>query len=476
MSNLKEFKTQMESPATQNNSADSTCQSTDKNSRPPIGKIYLTLLAMAIGVACGMAAYIFKWLISVVTDLFQPHISAGHANWWLILLPIAGITLTGIYTRYIVRTDLSHCVAQLLRKLSEKKYRLKKTISFSPVIGGAITLGTGGSAGAEGPIAYTGAAIGSTLGQWMKLSPLRIRTLVGCGAGAGIAGIFCAPVGGIMFTIEILRMELTVESLLALVAACVSAYLTVQACNGFNVDLSFSNHAPYDPSYLPMIVLLGVFCGLYCIYYNYVVGKMDAFYSRISNPWVRNITGGTILGLMLFLFPALYGPGYKVISHIINGSFDVISTGSSIIHADGSLLTLALVAAGILLCKSWAMSATTGSGGVAGDFAPTLYAGGIAGFLFASVCNSWFGTSLPIETFAYIGMAGVMAGAIEAPWMAIFITMEMTQAYMFTLPLTACALTAYMIVKGAKWLNGNTHRLICHHNYFACGKEKGSQL
>ena len=193
---------------------------------------------------------------------------------------------------------------------------------------------------------------------------------------------------------------------------------------------------------------------------------MDAFYRNIQNPWIRNLTGGLILGSLLLMFPSMYSAGYPVITDIINGNYDAIEKGSIFSPFQSKEFYLIAITAGILIFKSFAVSSTNSSGGVAGDFAPTLFAGCLSGYLFATACNSLFGMSMPACIFAYLGMAGVMAGAIEAPLMSIFIIMEMTQNYDFALPIAICSLMSYITVKSREWLFGRHHLLILHHHWF----------
>ncbi len=436
---------------------------------------FLIFLAIVIGIACGFAAFAFKWLISLVAGLFLPHIKDGTINLWIILPPIGGILLAGIFTRYIVRTNLAHGVGQLINDLKKKLYRLRHNIVFSPIIGGAITLGMGGSAGAEGPIAYTGAAIGSNVGQLLGLSPRMLKILIGCGTSAGIAGIFSAPIGGLMFALELVGIELSIPAVLAATVSCLASYLTIFTLHGGHSDLTFTPLDNYSMDMLPLVLLLGVFCGIYSIYYSYIAGRLDTFYKRIRNPWLRNLTGGLAIGLILFMFPAMFGVGYPILGNVINGDCTALAKGSIL----EGLLTgpqgLMLVAGGILLCKCWAVASTNSSGGVGGDFAPTLYAGGMAGFLFATFCNTYFSTELPVGVFAYLGMAGAMSGIIEAPLMTIFITMEMTQTYRYALPVTLCAFVSFLVVKIRALLSEEYQPLIHHHLWFRHGHPEATR-
>lgn len=428
--------------------------------------VFMTFVALIIGIICGALAWVFKKAVAGISGFFISRISDWGANWWLILLPIGGILLTGIFTRYIIHTNLTHGVGQLINALRRHSYRLKHNICFSPVVGGSITLGLGGSAGAEGPIAYAGAAIGSNVGQFLGLPPKMLKILIGCGTSAGIAGIFSAPIGGLMFALELVRIELSVPAILMATASCLASFLTIFTLHGFHYDLQFSPPEGYTPDMILMVVVLGIFCGIFSIYYSYVNSRLDVMYRKIRNPWARNITGGLLLGLALFLFPTLYSVGYPVLGSLINGDSEAILTGSVFSRFFTAKEALLLTAGGILLVKSTAVASTNSSGGVGGDFAPTLFSGGIAGFLFATLCNIIFGTQLPPGVFGYFGMAASMSGIIQAPLMAIFITLEMTGTYRFALPVSVAALTSYCIVALAGYLTGHMESLVHHHHWF----------
>lgn len=424
--------------------------------------LFMMILAVIVGIIVGAATFLFKYLISLVSGFFLPFIKNGSVNWWLIIVPVIGILITGIFTRYLIHTNLTHGVSQLINDLKNHNYRLKKSISFTPIIGGSITLGMGGSAGAEGPIAYTGAAIGSTIGQYLGLDNRMLKILIGCGTSAGIASIFSAPIGGLMFALELLHMELSVAAILAATVACLSGYLTIFTLCGFHFDLSVLPNQECNIEHLPMIIVLGIFCGFYSIYYSHITSRLDAFYKNIRNPWLKNLTGGISVGIILMCFPAMYGEGYTVLADIINGNNDAITIGSLLSRLSSGQWNLILIAGGILLLKCWIVPATNSSGGVAGDFAPTLFAGGVAGFLFANFCNLTLGMDLPVGVFAYVGMAGVMAGAIEAPLMTFFITLEMTSTYHFALPVALCVLTSYCIMKLISSNLKNHHPIVVH--------------
>ena len=273
-----------------------------------------------------------------------------------------------------------------------------------------------------------------------------LRILVGCGAGAGIAGIFKAPVGGALFAIEVIGVEFTTMSVMALAACCVAAWFSSYVCSGMTLDVPMHVVRQFDAGLIPMALMLGLFCGVYSLYYNFLMDKAEHAIGKVHNPWFKNVTSGLMIGLCLFLFPALYGEGYGVVGGLINGN-DGGLLSRSLFTGVNSIWLPVVILAGILLVKSFACGMTNAGGGVGGDFAPTLFAGCMAGMLFASVCNMAFGCSLPVADFALFGMAGVMAGTIQAPLMAMFLTVEMTGDFGMFFPLMLTALISFVTVR-----------------------------
>ena len=399
-----------------------------------------------IGLLCGMASFALKWLIDNMSRFFTSGFTDVWPDWALILIPIVGIFLTGMVCRYWLHYTPVHGTRRIMQSLTSGNYDMPRSLMWSSVLTSTITLGFGGSAGAEGPIAYTGAAIGSNMGRAMHFEPQLMRVMIGCGAGAGIAGIFKAPIGGAFFTIEVLRMELSSPALMSLFVCALIAALTAYCLSGFVLNVQMDVSAPMDVSWLPWVMALGVFCGLYSLYYSWINHSLGAWLGRFANPWVKNLAGGAVLAISVFLLPELYGEGYGLIGDIINGRSAELQVGSIV---DGMKGTGALIlAAGqILLAKCFAASATNNSGGVAGEFAPTLFAGCLAGYFFAVCANVLFGAGISAAHFALFGMAGVMAGVIRAPFMAIFLTCEMTGAFTYFLPVTIAAALSFGVTR-----------------------------
>lgn len=411
------------------------------------GQPFIFVLAVLTGVAAGAAAAALKWVIGWISEGITRHFDPAGPNWALLVVPVAGIMLCGWYQRRVLRADLTHGVSKLGADLRAGRYALPGYLCYGPGVASSLTLGFGGSAGSEGPIAYTGAAIGSNVARLFRMDSHITMILLGCGAGAGIAGIFKAPIGGFLFTLEVLRMELTTMSVVACLLACVASAMTAYMLSGFTVDLTYIQELPMEPRLLPVLALLGIVCGLYSLYYGYIMRRMQQFYESIHRAWVRNLVSGLVLAALLFLFPALYGEGYGLMRHILQGDIAALSADGFFASATAGG-SIALVAAGILAVKAFACSASNSGGGVAGDFAPTLYAGCVLGFLFATVAGLLCPDSpLPVAGFAFCGMAGVMSGVLQAPLMALFLTAEMTDANVLFLPLLIVSTISFGIIR-----------------------------
>lgn len=408
-------------------------------------------VALIAGLLIGSAAFCLKRLIACVSQAATIGFHAERTNLWLIIAGVGAIVVSGLLVRKVVRQPLEHATERMKNDLAAGKSPLPRKIIFAPLLLNTLTLGLGGSAGAEGPIAYSGAAIASRLANICKFDKSNLLLFMACGAGAGIAAIFRAPVGGMFFTIEVLGFAMSTSGLVILAAMCLTAGMTAYALGGFSPDVLFSTWQPLALEWYFPALLLGLWCGLYSRYYA-TTGRLTADgLGAIKKPLMRNLAAGLILGTALFIFPSLYGEGYGVLADVLNGNYHTLTAGT---FARGLSDTTAIVTVlcGVILLKSFATYATNSGGGVAGDFAPTIFAGGMAGALFAMVVSAipaW--QSLPAGDFVLLAMAGVMAGVIKAPIMAIFIVVEMTQRPELLLPVALVSLTSFITVKIQKF-------------------------
>jgi len=408
--------------------------------------IYIVGVALVVGLITGTLAEGLKYLVAVISTAVTRPVNTGGWNWFLIFLPVAGILLAVLYQRYVVRQQIAHGVERMTLLLNTDRPWLPATQIWSPVIASGLTLGFGGSAGTEGPIATAGGALGSNMARWCNMPAPMVRAMLVIGAGAGIAGIFKAPVGGMLFAIEVLGITMSALQLLALATACTAAGLAAYVLSGLTTDVTFPDFTHVNLSYIPWALIIGVFCGIYSVYYTRVARWTRKRLEGMKNRWVRGITAGLTIGSLVCVFPRLYGEGYSFLTDVLSGRWVLMTASSPFAGCDGGSTTLILLALGMLAVKSMAVACTTSGGGVAGDFAPAIFSGCIAGFFFAMSVNTLFGLSLPVADCAFFGMAAVLAGAVRAPLMAMFLVTEMVAHFSLLLPVAVASAVSYMVV------------------------------
>ena len=412
-------------------------------------KEFMLIVAFLIGLCSGLAAVLLKWLISVISNFVYVFVQQTQGNWMFLVCPVVGILIVSLYVRYIVKDNISHGVTRVLYAISQKKSKLKKHNTYTSMVASSITIGCGGSVGAEGPIVFTGAAIGSYLGSLFRLQPRELMILVGCGAAAGIAGIFKAPIAGLLFTIEVLMLDLTAMSVMPLLIASITGATVSYIFTGYDVEFFFAQSEAFYTNRIPYVLLFGVFCGFVSLYFTQAMGMMEKLFGKLKNPWAKFAIASVVLSSLIFLFPPLYGEGYESITQLLNGEVDRIFDNSMFYSYRHDVLATILFVGAVMLCKVFATASTNGGGGVGGTFAPSLYVGCIAGFFFAYVMNNsgLIGVELSTKNFALAGMAGVMSGVMNAPLMAIFLTAEMTGGYDLFLPLLMVSAISYATVR-----------------------------
>lgn len=408
---------------------------------------FVFILMGMVGVCTGIMACLLKEAIAFISKLGTRFITPDVPCFELIWMPAVGVLIVVALRYFFFKGDIAHGVRVIRRDIQLHDYSLLPQFCYTPLVSVALTLGFGGSAGAEGPIAFSGAALASNVAKRFNISGRMAMIMVACGAGAGIAAIFQAPIGGALFTLEVLRMGLGSFGVMLLFVTTLIAGLTATGLQGFSLDMVMKEVASYDPHILPWAIALGFFCGFYSLYYSYIMKLVERLLDKIPDRWVKGGLSGLTVGVILMLFPSLYGEGYSVMGDILNGNFKALTFGTFL---NGSQLTPELVlfvATCILVVKCFVTSLSYNGGGVTGEFAPTLFAGCFAGYVFGAACNLWLGTDLPLAQFALLGMSGVMAGAIRAPLMAMFIVTEMSSAYTLLLPLAVTATISFGIVR-----------------------------
>lgn len=407
------------------------------------------LLAFLVGIFAALAAYMLHSLIHFIQHLLSSTFATTHINWYYLVCPVVGILLTMLFVRYVVRDNISHGITRILYAISRKSGFLRPHNMWSSVVASAITIGFGGSVGAEAPIVLTGSAIGSNLARLFRLDNKTIYMLVGCGASAAIAGIFKAPIAGLVFTIEVLMIDLTMASLLPILVSCVTATCFTYALVGDTSLFEFTLKEPWPVERVPANILLGATCGLVSLYFIRSMTFCENIYGRLKeHPYVKWIVGGIVLSMLIFVFPSLYGEGYNSINILLNGK--TVTDWSGVMeHSlfEGQEHLLILYIALVVITKTVATASTNGGGGCGGTFAPSLFVGAFAGFLFARLWNSYgIGIYVPENNFALHGMAGVMSGVMHAPLTGVFLIAELTGGYDLFIPLLIVSTISYLTI------------------------------
>lgn len=409
---------------------------------------FILILSLLVGIACALAALVLKQLIHLIQTLLTAGFISSEANFLYLLYPVIGIFLTGVFIRRVVKDDISHGVTKILYAISRREGHIKRHNTWSSIIASSITIGFGGSVGAEAPIVLTGSAIGSTLGSTFRMDQRTLMLLVGCGAAGAVAGIFKAPIAGLVFTIEVIMLDLTMSSLLPLLISSVTAATIAYITTGTDAMFQFAQDEPFVLSRIPYVIILGIACGLISLYFTRANIAIEEIFRKLKSPYAKLALGGVMLSVLIFVFPPLYGEGYEIIELLINGTNNAdweTVMNNSLFYGHGELLLLYLVL--IIIFKVFAMTATNGGGGCGGIFAPSLFLGCIAGFVFAHFCNGYdWSEPLPEKNFALMGMAGLMSGVMHAPLTGVFLIAELTGGYHLFLPLMIVSMASYLTI------------------------------
>ena len=436
-------------------------------------RTFTLIMSFAVGLFTGLAAVLLKWLIHGIQHMLTSHMMNEGLNGLYFVYPIVGVFLVGLFVRYIVKDDISLGVTRILHAFSQRKSRVKPHNMYSSILASSVTIGFGGSVGAEAPIVYTGAAIGSNVGRLFRMPPNVLMLMMGCGAASAIAGIFKAPIAGILFTIEVLMVDLTATSVLPLLISSITAVTVSYLYHGTAAEFMFEQTEIFGIERIPYVILLGIFCGFVSLYFTRVMYWIEGKFGKLGNPWRKFAFGSILLGLCIFLLPPLYGEGYDSILKLLAGNTDGLMRGSFLYAWSDEVWAMIIFAALIVLTKIFATAATNGAGGVGGTFAPSLYVGCFAGFLFAYTTNLLdFTPELSNKNFALKGMAGVLAGVMHAPLMGIFLTVELTGSYALFLPLMITSTVAYATIRIFEKHSIYTMRLAKKGELLTHGKDK----
>ena len=413
-------------------------------------KQFTLVLAFVVGILAALAAYVLHSLIRIIQDLLTRGMERTSYNWLYLVLPVVGIWLTMLFVRYVVRNNISHGITRILYAISTKQSRLKAHNCWTSVVASAITIGFGGSVGAEAPIVLTGSSIASTLGQKFRMNNKTLMLLVGCGAAAAIAGVFKAPIAGLVFTIEVLMIDLTMASISPILIASVTATCFTYVLVGEDKLFTFNMFSPWSVERVPSDIFLGIFCGLVSLYFIRTMTFCEDIFGRLRNRYYKLALGGIVLSVLIFLFPSLYGEGYKSINILLGGNSDAEWAEvmeNSWFYGKGTMIMLLYLGC-VILTKSFATASTNGGGGCGGTFAPSLFIGAFSGFFFARLWNMYeLGPMFPENNAALLGMAGVMSGVMHAPLTGVFLIAELTAGYDMFMPLMITSVMAYLTIR-----------------------------
>lgn len=410
----------------------------------------MLLLAFFVGLGAALAGMVLKWLIGEIELFVTRGYGITHANWLNLVYPVIGILLTGLFVRYVVRDDIGHGITKVLYAIARRKSRIRSHNCWTSVVASALTIGFGGSVGAEAPIVLTGSAMGSNIGRILRLSEKQMIVLVGCGAAGAVAGVFKAPITGLVFVLEVLMVDLSMGSLLPLIVSSVSAAGLVFFLTDTDTLFHFRLHEAFSVDRTPAYILLGIACGLVALYFTRMMNWMESLFQRFTSYGVRFLLAASVLSVLIFLFPSLYGEGYDLVELLLSGeSMDdwQHALDGSLFYGVGHALIPYLVF--VILTKVIASTATNGGGGCGGIFAPSLFLGCIVGFVFALLWNKYnvLGLNIPVCNFAMLGMCGMMSGVMHAPLTGIFLIAELTGGYHLFMPLMMVATGAYITIK-----------------------------
>ena len=407
----------------------------------------MAILAVLVGLCAGVGAYIFNTLLHLITESLTSWTPDDQAQWLYLIYPAIGIILATLFVKHIVKDGISEGVTRVLYAMSRGNSRIKGHNTWTSIVGGATTIGFGGSVGPEAPIVLTGAAIGSNIGKLARLNYKNITLLLCCGAGAAVAAVFKAPITGVVFVLEILMLEITSKSIIPLLLASMTATITSLVFHGFSpiISVSLSHGDMFQVEQVPLFLLLGCFCGLMAFYFTSVNSKVGGFYKSVSKQWRKWLYAGITLGVLIFIFPPLYGEGHDSFGALMTGNTDSLFN-HTLFHSWSDtdwFLIIYLIA--VMIFKVIAMATTNAAGGVGGTFAPSLFVGAFAGATIAVICQVVFGWDVSITSFTLAGMAGVMSGVMKAPLTAIFLIAELSNGYGLFIPLMIVSCISFAV-------------------------------
>ena len=420
----------------------------------------MIILALFVGVSCGFAAVTLKLAIKYLHHFLTSWFGGGVGYSFLYLIyPGIGMLLAMLFVRYVVKDNIGHGVTKVLLAVSKNESKIKPHNMWSSMIASSVTIGFGGSVGAEAPIVYTGAAIGSNVARYMGLSYKNMTILLGCGAAGAVAGIFKAPLAGVLFTLEILLFNISMTSILPLLLSTISATVVSYMFLGDKPPFECTI-TPFALGNLPFYIILALFCAACSVYFTRMTLWLEDKIRSIDRPMIRWAVSASCLGLLIFLFPPLFGEGYEILHEFLNGGTVNMEGQTVLAFFMRKAWLVPVFFMLVLLLKVFSMSFTNAGGGVGGTFGPTLFIGAIAGFVVSRTINLIGGAGIvPEQNFVLVGMAGLMAGVMQAPMTAIFLIADMTGGYDLLIPLILTSTISYAVTRSVEPYSIYTKRI-----------------
>ena len=407
----------------------------------------MVLLAVIVGALAGLGTYLFEMLLYGIRSALVTWLPVDQAHFLYLIYPAVGIVLATLFVKYIVKDEISEGVTRVLYAMSRRDSRIAPHNCWTSIVGGATTIGFGGSVGPEAPIVLTGAAIGSNVGKLARLNYKELTLLLCCGAGAAVAAIFKAPITGVVFVLEILMLDITASSIIPLLISSVSATTVALVFRGFDpiLSITLSSSDVFVIHQIPLYVLLGVCCGLMSYYFTSMNSKVGAFVKGVQSQYRRWALGGVVLGVLIFIFPPLYGEGYEALTALMHGNVPDLFDNSLFFRFRHVEWVALIYVTAVMFFKVIAMATTNAAGGVGGTFAPSLFVGAFMGAIVALACNTLLDWNISVVSFTLVGMAGVMAGVMKAPLTSIFLIAELSNGYGLFIPLMIVASISFAV-------------------------------
>lgn len=406
----------------------------------------LMVIAFFVGISTAFAAFVFEWSVTELRLKLSQIVDVENVNILFLITPVIGIILVTLFLKYIIKDNISHGVTKVLYAITHRGSKIKAHNTYSSIIAGVTTIGFGGSVGPEAPMVMTGSAIGSTIGQFFRLNYRNTTILLGCGAAGALAAIFKAPIAGVIFVMEVLMLDISMLSIIPVLISAVTATTITYFLHGFDPAFPVADEVnKVALKDMPYFLALAPICGVVSFSIIFLGARIEMLFKKIKSQYIKWIIGGVVLGILIFLFPPLYGQGYNSITNLLDSDLTALFSNTMFFgFKDNTYVLLAFIAV-VIIFKPIAMACTNAAGGVGGAFAPSLFLGAFTGFFVATLINYLFGLSLPVASFTLVGMAGVMSGAMNSPLTAVFLIAEISGGYQLFVPLMLVSAVSFAI-------------------------------